>query len=385
MLVPIYALFVQKVGGSALSAGLTAGALAFASAFSALLSGKLIDRYQPSTTKYFLVTGWCLIALSALLYVFVKNVAMLFAVQIFAGFVKTISAPAFDTLYARHLDKESTGQEYGLWEASFFITAGIGSVLGGILVTVYGFNGVFYGMALLAFIAACYVGFLPKAVLWANVSYTSYTIYMDNQNTNPLTNNQPTPSQPVSNVVVSPPEQPGPINQPPTPMQPNSSKRNFKKLLPLILLAIVLLGVGAWWMSKKNGTTNQSSSSASTKNESASTPTTSPPASQPKNGSTNKQTPSATPSADDLTKAKAAIDSFHTRLETAYTTYGFYPDEATAITTCGDECKPSNGIKYVYKPLPDGCTTDATNCQHYELSAIITSNGQTFYSIKSDH
>jgi DHA1 family multidrug resistance protein-like MFS transporter len=165
MLVPVYALFVQQVGGSALSAGLTAGALAFASAISALVSGKFIDRLQPAQTKNFLALGWGLIGVSALLYLLVENVTVLFAVQIFTGFVKTISAPAFDTLYARNLDKRSTGQEYGLWEASFFITAGIGSVLGGLLVTIYGFNGVFIGMAALAFLAAIYVTFLPRDIL----------------------------------------------------------------------------------------------------------------------------------------------------------------------------------------------------------------------------
>jgi MFS transporter, DHA1 family, multidrug resistance protein len=165
MLVPIYALFVKELGGSALSAGLTAGALAFASACSALVSGKLIDHFDPSQTKNFLVSGWLLIGLSAISYMLVNNVAVLFLVQIFTGFVKTISAPAFDTLYARHLDKQSTGQEYGLWEASFFITAGIGSVLGGLLVTEFGFDGVFIGMAILAFLAAIYIAFLPKDTL----------------------------------------------------------------------------------------------------------------------------------------------------------------------------------------------------------------------------
>jgi MFS family permease len=165
MLVPIYALFVQQIGGSALSAGLTAGALAFASGLSALLSGRFIDKVSRENTRYFLVIGWALIGVSCILYLFVQNVTALFAVQIFAGFVKTISAPAFDTLYARHLDKSSTGQEYGIWEASFFITAGIGSVLGGLVVSLLGFNGVFLIMSTLAFLAAAYIAALKKDVL----------------------------------------------------------------------------------------------------------------------------------------------------------------------------------------------------------------------------
>ena len=165
MLVPIYALFVQQIGGSALSAGLTAGALAFASGLSALLTGKLIDKFSRDKTRYFLFFGWTLIGISCLLYLFVHNITALFLVQIFAGFVKTISAPAFDTLFARHLDKSSTGQEYGIWEASFFITAGIGSVLGGAVVTLFGFSGVFITMALLAFLAAAYIASIKKQTL----------------------------------------------------------------------------------------------------------------------------------------------------------------------------------------------------------------------------
>ncbi len=165
MFVPVYALFVQKVGGGALSAGFTAGALGLASAVSALLSGKLIDKLSPHKTRLILSGGWFGIGLSILLYLFVHSIAALFIVQIILGFVKTISAPAFDTLYARHLDKASSGQEYGVWEASFFLTAGVGAVLGGVLVDIYGFNGVFIAMALLAFAASIYVMTVPKDTL----------------------------------------------------------------------------------------------------------------------------------------------------------------------------------------------------------------------------
>jgi predicted MFS family arabinose efflux permease len=95
----------------------------------------------------------------------VHNVTALFIVQIISGFLKTISAPAFDTIYARHLDRSSTGQEYGVWEASFFMTAGVGAVLGGTVVSLYGFSGVFITMAVLAFIAAAYIAVLNDKIL----------------------------------------------------------------------------------------------------------------------------------------------------------------------------------------------------------------------------
>lgn len=165
MLVPVYALFVEEVGGGALSAGYTAGALGLTSAISALLSGKLIDKVSPEKTRFILGGGWAAIGFALLLYLLVDSISALFVVQIILGFVKTISAPAFDTLYARHLDKSSTGQEYGIWEASFFFTAGLGAILGGIVVNSYGFDGIFIAMAGLAFIAATYVMSLPKKIL----------------------------------------------------------------------------------------------------------------------------------------------------------------------------------------------------------------------------
>jgi MFS family permease len=165
LLVPVYALFVEKVGGSALSAGFTAGALGLTSAIAALLSGKLVDKLSPQKTRFVMSSGWFAIGFAVLLYILVDNLMTLFVAQVILGFVKTIAAPAFDTLYARHLDKSSTGQEYGLWEASFFLTAGIGAVLGGIIVDLYGFDGLFIAMAMLAFIAAIYVLSLPKNLL----------------------------------------------------------------------------------------------------------------------------------------------------------------------------------------------------------------------------
>ena len=165
MLVPVYALFVEKVGGGALSAGFTAGALGFAAAISAFVSGRMIDKLNPNQTRNILSLGWLAIGLAILLYMLVESVAALFVVQIILGLVKTVSAPAFDTLYSRHLDKSSTGQEYGVWEASFFLTAGIGAVIGGILVDNFGFNGVFIAMSSLAVFAAAYIRSVPEDIL----------------------------------------------------------------------------------------------------------------------------------------------------------------------------------------------------------------------------
>ena len=49
--------------------------------------------------------------------------------------------------------------------SELFCTAGIGSVLGGLIVTQFGFDGVFVAMSVLAFMAAVYIATLNKEVL----------------------------------------------------------------------------------------------------------------------------------------------------------------------------------------------------------------------------
>jgi MFS family permease len=163
MLGPIYALFVESLGGSLLDASMAGAIFALAAGLMSLISGKFSDRIKES--ELVVVFGYTLIGIGFLLYNFVSSIWFLFVVQVIIGFGGAIYAPVFDAIYSKHLDKGKEGKEWGAWESMNYFTAAAGAILGGLIVTYFGFNAIFTIMAVLCFLSAIYIYFLPRNVL----------------------------------------------------------------------------------------------------------------------------------------------------------------------------------------------------------------------------
>jgi MFS family permease len=163
MLTPIYAVFVERVGGDILDAGITAAALAFGAGVASLLAGKHTDTLK--NKKMIIVYGYFAVGLGFLLYTQVDNVWQLAGVQVLIGLVRALFDPAFDALYSTHLDRAKEAEEWGAWEAMAYFSAGIGAILGAALVAAFSFGVLFVAMAVLCFASALYVLRLPKQIL----------------------------------------------------------------------------------------------------------------------------------------------------------------------------------------------------------------------------
>ena len=100
-----------------------------------------------------------------LLYFWVNSVTFLFIVQAVIGFGEAIYAPAFDAVYSKHLDEHKSGTQWGVWESMNYFTHAMGAFLGGVLVTVFGFQSLFIIMAMLCFGSALYIFHLKRSVL----------------------------------------------------------------------------------------------------------------------------------------------------------------------------------------------------------------------------
>ncbi|MBW3021873.1 MFS transporter [Candidatus Woesearchaeota archaeon] len=163
MLAPIYALFVDKVGGSLLDASLTGGIFALAAGITTLIAGRYADKIKNS--ELIVVAGYLMMGLGFFLYIFVNSVIFLFLVQVLIGFSEAFYSPAFDALYSKHLDKHKEGREWGAWEAiNYFAIAG-GAALGGLVVTLFGFSAIFAIMGALCLASALYIWQLPRKLL----------------------------------------------------------------------------------------------------------------------------------------------------------------------------------------------------------------------------
>jgi predicted MFS family arabinose efflux permease len=160
---PIYAIFVEKIGGSLLDASYAFGVFAFVAGTVTLLSGKYADKIREN--ELILVVGYGAIGVGFLGYIFVNSIFSLLIVQVIIGFGEAIYGPAFDVIYAKHLDKKNVGRDWGAYGAIDYFTTTIGAVTGGVLVTLFGFNVIFIAMGLLCFASAGYILFLPRITL----------------------------------------------------------------------------------------------------------------------------------------------------------------------------------------------------------------------------
>jgi len=163
MLGPITAIFVERVGGDILDAGIAGSIFALAAGITSLVSGRFIDALKRS--KLVLIIGYLIMSAGFLFYLWVDSVMTLFLAQIIVGLGEALYSPAFDEIYTKHLDKGKTGREWGAWESMNYFTYAIAAAIGGWIASQFGFTPIFIIMSGLALASAIYLYLLPKKVL----------------------------------------------------------------------------------------------------------------------------------------------------------------------------------------------------------------------------
>lgn len=163
MLGPIYALFVEKVGGDLMDASIAGSIFALVAGLTTLIFGKYSDKIKEN--ELIIVLGYGIMGVGFLLYFWVASVLFLFVVQAIIGFGEAIYSPAFDAVYSKHLDEHKSGTQWGAWESMNYFTTAIGAIIGGGLVTIFGFQVLFVIMTMLCFGSALYIYHLKRNML----------------------------------------------------------------------------------------------------------------------------------------------------------------------------------------------------------------------------
>jgi MFS family permease len=163
MLGPIYALFVNKIGGDLLDASLTGSFFALAAGLTTLVAGRFADKNKREGLIVGL--GYLIMGIGFLLYLFVNSIWFLFGVQVLIGFAEAFYSPAFDSLYSKHSTKTKLGREWGAWESINYFSIAVGGIIGGIIANSFGFNAIFIIMALLCFASSAYIFYIDKKAL----------------------------------------------------------------------------------------------------------------------------------------------------------------------------------------------------------------------------
>lgn len=161
MIIPYYALFVEKIGGDILDAGLAAGVYAVVAGCAALAAGRWGDRVRRK--EWIVGASYMVIALCFVAYIFVDSIWTLLGVQVVLGLAQAVYAPAFDALYTAHVGGPRTASSrWGVWEASSFFAIAIGAVVGAALVHYGSFTGLLLAMAGLCLFSGLYLLSLPR-------------------------------------------------------------------------------------------------------------------------------------------------------------------------------------------------------------------------------
>lgn len=146
---PISAIFVEKIGGNLMDASVAGGIFALVAGLTTLVSGKYSDRFKEN--ELIVVLGYAIMGVGFILYIFVDSVIFLFIVQVIVGLGEAIYSPAFDAVYSKHLNRNKSGSQWGAWESVNYFTTAIGAIIGGGVVTLFGFQSLFLIMTMLSF------------------------------------------------------------------------------------------------------------------------------------------------------------------------------------------------------------------------------------------
>ena len=160
MLGPIYALFVEDIGGSLLDASYAGMVYAIVAGVVVMIAGKYSDRLK--RPEYVIAAGYAVVAAGFFYYLYVDSIFELLIAQAAIGFGEAIYSPAYDAVYSNNLDKHQEATQWGIWEAMSYFVAAAGALIGGYLVTWYGFNALFVTMGVICLVSYAAMMLLPK-------------------------------------------------------------------------------------------------------------------------------------------------------------------------------------------------------------------------------
>ena len=165
---PIFAIFV--VENIPNTSALTVGALAFTywivkSIVQMPVAVALDKREGEKDDFYTLLFALVLSGFAAICFALVKDVFWLFVVQILHGASQALYTPSWSAIFSRHLDKERYAFDWSLDNTTISMASAIAGLVGGVVVSFFGFKTAFLFASVLSFVGAFILMFAPDLIL----------------------------------------------------------------------------------------------------------------------------------------------------------------------------------------------------------------------------
>lgn len=152
MIGPIYAIFVENIGGDILDVGWAYFVFTFTSGAVLYLISTWENKIKHK--EKLVVLGYLINALGCFLYFFVDTQMALLVVQVVLGIGVAVVSPAFDSIYSHFVTSEKEASDWGAWEAMGYFVAAIGAVAGSMIANTFGFGALFLVMSAAALVGA---------------------------------------------------------------------------------------------------------------------------------------------------------------------------------------------------------------------------------------
>lgn len=168
--VPLYALFANNVGASPSQISLIWSYYSLVMAAMIFIMGK-VENHR--SKERYLVIGYFLYAIGAYSFLLVQSVPTLIAVLTLNAIASGIALPAYKTVFALSEDNGRESEEWAWLDSSSMLAAAGGAALGGIVIGLFDFSGLFIVMGSVQLFAAIIAWRYFKKI--SPHEYTSHT------------------------------------------------------------------------------------------------------------------------------------------------------------------------------------------------------------------
>jgi MFS family permease len=165
---PIFSVFIiqRVVGGTLMTVGIAAAIYWIIRSVAQIPIAEFLDRIPGEHDDFMaLVGGLLLVGISAIAMCWVTRVWELYVVHALQAIAFALYYASWPTIYSRHLDKDAISLDWSLDSSVAGVGAGITGFLGGVIAETLGYNVVFVGAGIMAFIAAFVLIAVPDLIL----------------------------------------------------------------------------------------------------------------------------------------------------------------------------------------------------------------------------
>jgi hypothetical protein len=163
ILMPIYAFFVQKIGGGLLETSCTIALYSIICGIGTIVIHK--TKWSHTHAKFCLWGGWLLWLLSMVIYLLISNIFMLYISQLLNGIADAICEPVFFAQYSKRIAKDPSAG-WALFTGITTIFSGFASIAGGLIVSVYGFDALLYCLISIAIVSFLLIAYYADINDW---------------------------------------------------------------------------------------------------------------------------------------------------------------------------------------------------------------------------